>query len=577
MNILKTFSVICLSLVLTSVAYAADIQVKVDRSHIELNETFTLVFEASEAVDDDPDFSPLEKDFQVLNQSTSSNISIINGQYTRNQRWSVSLLPLREGSITIPSISFGSDTSPQYQVTIKPVQKSSEKSGAEFMSELDISTDSSYPQAQIIVTQRLLSSRNINGYEFSKLQFSGVDVDIEPLGELKQYQTRRGNTNYLVLEQHFAVFPQTAGELTIEPSIATARLALNNKRNSYDPFRSNTKTVRRASAKKSIDVMPVPGTFKGRHWLVANEVQLVEEFPEGENFKPGDPITRTISILADGQSSSQLPEFKITDIKNLKQYPDQPLLNNNVTEKGITGIQQIKVAIIPSQAGSYTLPEISVPWWNIKTGKMEIAKVKQRSFDVGSAAAGSSTPASQPAQPATQPITAIDTPAQPELDITGSTENTTTEDTTGSALWKLLSLLLFIAWLVTIFLFWKQKRSINQTDTSTAQATPSLKTSYKQLENACQKSDAQACKVALLYWANALFENEPVYSLGELAKRVDAPLAEQINNLNSLLYKNQPEQWQAGELFASVKQFADTYQTKSGQENNDDKLEPLYK
>lgn len=63
--------------------YAADIKVQIDRTQIELNETFTLHFEASDDVDDDPDFSPLEKDFRILNKSTSSNISIINGQYQK--------------------------------------------------------------------------------------------------------------------------------------------------------------------------------------------------------------------------------------------------------------------------------------------------------------------------------------------------------------------------------------------------------------------------------------------------------------------------------------------------------------
>lgn len=273
------YLILTLLSLLSSSIYAADIQVKIDRNTVELNETFTLIFEASADVDNDPDFSPLEKDFQVLNKSTSSNISIINGQYQKNMRWNVSLMPLHEGTIIIPPIAFGSDKSPQYKIKIKPVQTSAAGTNAEFISELSVSTQNTYPQSQVIVTQRLLSSSNINGYEFSKLSTSGVDVSIQPLGEPKQYQTKRGGTPYIVLEHRYVLYPQAAGTLIIEPSIASARITFNNRTN-RDPFRGNTKTVRRASEKRSVKINPVPDAFNGKHWLPANEVQLVEAFPE---------------------------------------------------------------------------------------------------------------------------------------------------------------------------------------------------------------------------------------------------------------------------------------------------------
>lgn len=567
------------SLLFSSLLQAADIRVRIDRSLVEVNETFTLTFESSEAVDGDPDFSPLEKDFQILNQSTSSNISIINGNYTRSQRWNVTLMATREGTITIPSINFGSDVSPPYQITIKPVQQSSGSAGDEFISELVISTNTTYPQAQVIVTQRLLSSRNIAGYEFSKLKITGVDAAIEPLGEVKQYQTQRGGTPYLVLEQLYALFPQQAGTLSIQPSIASARVALNSARNPYDPFRSNTKTVRRASEKQTVTVKSIPTSFKGNHWLVANEVQLVEEFPVGNRFKVGEPITRTLSILVDGQSASQLPEFVIPEIDGLKQYPDQPLTNDNIADTGITGVQQIKVAIIPSREGSYTLPEISIPWWNLKTGKVEIARIQARNFTVG---AGAATKVESKTDTASTEADITPTPPAIPADIDEPapiTQQATNESTSGSVFWKILSLLLLIAWLVTLYILWTLKRTQKPANQNSMHENHSLKSSYKKLQDACQNNDAQSCKVALLYWANALFDDQPVFSLGELAKRVDdaEELSQHISQLNTLLYKNTPEQWQADELLELVKVFTDNYQKETQDNNPQDMLEPLYK
>ena len=544
------FLMLMLFSLLSSNIYAADIQVKIDRNNVELNETFTLTFEATDDVDDDPDFSPLEKDFQVLNKGTSSNISIINGKYQKNMRWNVTLIPLREGTITIPSIEFGSDNSPQYQIKVRPVQTSVAGSSADFISELSISTDSSYPQGQVIVTQRLLSSSNINGYEFSKLGTTGVDAFIQPLGELKQYQTERGGTPYLVLEQRYTLYPQAAGKLTIEPSIATARIALNNRTN-RDPFRTNTKTVRRASEKRHITVNPVPDTFKGKHWLPANEVQLVEAFPEASEFKVGEPITRTLSILVDGQSASQLPEFTIAEIHGLKQYPDKPLLNDTLStadsNAGIVGAQQIKVAIIPSHIGSFTLPAISVPWWNVNTSKLEVAKIAARTFKV--VAADGSTSIAPPTKQQAAPAIPV------ERIQTTTTSVTDKASSSGALLWQIISLLLFVALLGSLFMLWRSKRELQTREEIPAVVKPSLKKSYKQLGKACLENDAKQCKDALLNWGQVIFAESPVYSLGELAARVDHALAEKINELNTALYKNQLDNWQCDELIALCKEF----------------------
>jgi len=567
-------------------SYAADIQVKVDRTQIELNETFTLTFEASEAPDDDPDFTPLEKDFQVLGKSTSSNMSIINGKYTRSKKWNVTLIALHKGTITIPSISFGSDSSPAYQIHIKEPQKSTGKQGEALISELDISTRSAYPQQQIIVTQRLLSASNINAYEFSPLKTKGVEITQQTLGEIKQYQTKRGTTPYLVLEQSYAIYPQSAGELTIEPSIASARVAITGNRgnrSTYDPFRNNTKTIRRSSAQKIISVKPIPLTFKGKHWLVAKEVQLVEEFPESKTFSAGEPVTRTLLLMADGQNASQLPEFTNYEVNGLKQYSDKPLLKNNTNETGITGAQQLKVAIIASTAGNYTLPAISIPWWNTQTNKLEYAKIPSRTFSVGPAS-GAATTKTSPAQINTdKPLTIEST--QPEItadsNIIMEPANTSDENLSWNIiLWKIISFILAAGLIITLFLLWKKPRTEPPVESNPQSNPASLKQALKDLLQACENANAQASKNALLQWAQALFMHDAIHSLGDISDRVDSALSEKIQSLNSHLYRNNTAPWKCNQLYDLCVKFTDDFnvQTKqSQQENSRDHLENLYK
>lgn len=562
----------------SSTASAADIRVTTDRTQIQLNDSFALTFESSDNVDDDPDFSPLANDFKIMGKSTSSNISINNGQYKKTSRWIVKLMAIKEGTFTIPAINFGSDQSPPYQVTIKPIQQSSGRKDANFISELEISTDTAYVQSQIIVTQRMLSSRNINGYEFSPLEISGVEVSNEVLGDIKQYQTTIGNTPYLVLEKSHAIYPQTSGTLLIKPSLASARITLNN-RSSYDPFRSNSKTVRRSSGKKTINVKTIPGSFKGRHWLPAHEVQLVEEFPENIQFKAGEPITRTISLLADGQSASQLPEINMPETKDLKQYPDKPVLNDNKRDDGITGVQQIKFALIPSKEGSYTLPAVSIPWWNTETDKMEIARIPARTFKVD-VATSSSNHSTSPQVPATSTDVATST-------TTDTTENiqtpvlpaglVATEQTDSRLLWKIIALLLACAWAATLIILWKEKRHNKPEDAIIPEVKHSLRQAYQQLKSACEKKNAQACKNALLVWGSVLFDERAIHSLGVLAQSVDKPLADKINQLNAHLYKQQDTiDWACDSLIDLCMAFEKNV-THASTSRNSQQLESLYR
>jgi len=573
---LKTIFITFLLISLT--ANAADINVNVDRTQIELSETFNLIFESSEEPDDAPDFSPLEKDFQILHQGTSSNISIINGQYTRSKKWNVSLVARRTGTITIPEISFGSDSSPSYQITIKQPEKSSGKAGDALISELDVNTTSTYPQAQIIITKRLLSSSNINAYEFSELETSGVQISKEKLGEIKQYQTKRGNTPYLVLEQRYVIYPQSEGVLKIKPVVATARIAIKSSRgnrSAFDPFRSNTKTLRRSSGAKTISIKPVPASFKGKHWLAAKEVQLVEEFPEAKTYTVGEPITRTILLVADGQSSSQLPEITINEITGLKQYPDKPLLKNNISDDGITGVQQLKVAIIPSSTGDYILPVISIPWWNTQTNTLQLAEIKARRFTVGKSLQSGHTGISPPVStlPSMQDITI----SEPEGNTLNPVEIDTSSATDNSFIWKLISLILTLSLIYTLFLLWRKSQlTSSHFIAENKKQNPSLKQTLNTLKQACDNNNAVASKDALLQWSHIVFTNKPAHSLGEISLRVDQTFADKINTLSACLYQGRANDWTCDDLYELCNQYTDTLNDKTTP-NTGDQLESLYK
>lgn len=551
----------CLALFSSSL-HAATITARTDRNPVQMNESISLIFEATGSVDDDPDFSPLEKDFDIINQSQSSNISIINGSMSRQKTWSLIIMPKRAGVFTIPSIAFGSDNSPQLRLTVKPASQNSASGNQPFFTQLEVDTQQTYVQGQIIVTQRMYSSSNIARYGFGELKTHGLDTVIETIGEEKQYQTKLGNQPYLVIERSYALFPQVSGILEIEPALVEASVVTSSS-NTYDPFRRNT-TIRRARSEgHSIEIMDVPASFRGSTWLPAAEVQLVEQWSDdNKQFKVGDPITRTLSIFADGLMASQLPKIPLKEVDGLKQYPDQPVLNDNKKTDGIIGGRQEKVAIIPTRAGRFTLPAVELPWWNTKTGKREIARLPEKNITVIGATSSTSK----------------------ELPSGNSTSSTTetsdlrlpTSDAKESSGWKLFSLFLAIGWILTTVYFWFRLNKQNITaPIKSNRDEQSISKAMKQLKSACQANQPSACKDALLNWGQQLFPNQKVTSLGQLAKLTGEPLASFIQQLESSLYGQTSEQWNSDGLLDACQVLSDEYNNQSSTVTG--KLEPLYK
>ena len=98
-------------------SFAANITVMTDRDPVSLRESFEMIFEADGSVDDDPDFSPLNKDFQVLSTGVSSNMSIVNGHISTTKQWRLSVMARHAGQLNIPAIAFGRDRSRPSSIT----------------------------------------------------------------------------------------------------------------------------------------------------------------------------------------------------------------------------------------------------------------------------------------------------------------------------------------------------------------------------------------------------------------------------------------------------------------------------
>lgn len=519
----------------------AEITVSVDRNPVHVNESFQLFFDADESPDGDPDFSPLQQYFTILNSSQNSSISIINGDYQRSQKWTLQLMPKQVGEIVVPSIGFGDDKTEPFQVSVKEALQSDMASDQGLIFELSADKESVAVQGQLIITMRLMSDTNINAYEFGELVVDNVDVVSEPLGDVKRFQTRLGNRPYLVLEQRFALFPQNSGLMEIKPVLGQVRLASASS-SIFDPFqrRGEIRSVKSPGLK--IQVSGIDPAFSGKHWLPTTGLRLSEVWQDDpQNLVAGEPITRTILLSADGLTAAQLPPVDQAEVSGIKQYPDQAALDNQTSENGIVGVRQQKVALIPTVAGRYTLPEITLPWWNTETGRQEIAKIPSRSFTVTAPESAIQSPAAaEPGDEPAQTRPPLQSPAAQPV----------------SRFWVWMSLFLACGWLASVALWWWQYRR-NDHGEEEAQPQMKLKQAARLLKQACDNNNAAEARNALMQWAAVLPVGIAPRHLNQLANHFGEPLKTQIDHMNQSLYGAGRESWRGAELWQTCQRISE--------------------
>jgi hypothetical protein len=562
-----------------SAAQAVTITVTADRDPAALNESFVLTFESDGEVDGEPDFSPLNRDFQILSTGQSSSMTIINGRVTASKNWTLNVMARRDGVLDIPPIAFGRDRSAPARINVvKNAAGGAAGRNRDVFLEAEVSADRPYVQSQIILTVRLFRSvATANATLTEPPLVSGVAAVIEKLGEDRSYDTRRQGDLYSVVERKYAIYPQASGRLTIEPVVFQGQIS---RGFSFfgNPFGRQPQTIVAQSDPVTLEVQPVPASFPGGQWLPARELALMEEWSDYPlQFRIDEPLTRTLTLTAEGLTSSQLPELPAWRTDAFKQYPDQPVLQDDKQYTGVTGRRVEKIALIPNRAGIYTLPEINIPWWNTDTDKLEYATIPERRIEViaPAAGAGNPPPAISPApSSAVTPPTGVGANQPAPVAAPDSQARNDPLMRSGSHFWQWLSGSLFTLWIITLLLWWRTKRgSRDAPDGESAQH--SLCDLIQALKQACLDNQPLRTKEHLLRWGRMHWPDRPPASIGEVADRCGAPLAIEIRLLNNVLYGRNGGHWQGRDLWRAFEQELKARERKP--EKRQGKLEPLFK
>jgi len=180
--------------------------------------------------------------------------------------------------------------------------------------------------------------------------------------------------DYSGIRRTYRIVPQQAGTFTLPPAQIPFGYAAT-------PGKSTPGSVTLPPLRFTITA---PAGAEAKSGLVPTAPLTITQKlePDPASLKAGGSLTRTITVIAPGLPAMTIPPPAFTTPAGATLYRHDPVLS----DAGGDGWRSDRVTYVFSKAGTYTLPEIAVDWYDRAARKAEIARAPALNVQVAAAA-----------------------------------------------------------------------------------------------------------------------------------------------------------------------------------------------
>ncbi|MGO2127763.1 MAG: BatD family protein [Pseudoalteromonas prydzensis] len=504
----------CLLLISAMPSWAiTQLQASVDKNPVLAGEFFMLNISADDTIkNDQPDTSVLLKDFVVGRTSVSTRTNIINGSISKETTWSIKLMTRTAGDYTIPAFSIAGVSSAPIALKVAERSKDAQQNNDIFI-KASLANDSLFVQEAGVYTVKLYLAKELLDGNLSTPTMP--DAQLSQIGKQTENYELIDGKRYLVITREYLVQPQKSGSYTIQAPAFQGRI-----RQDYRQL-----DVSALGEDVNIEIKPIPNDYQGA-WLPSELVSLDEQWqPEDDTVEVGTPITRTLTLTALGITKEQLPDIELPEIKGIRSYPDEKENNHLVRDGRVISQQTASYALLPQMPGTYTLPEVSVPWYNTKINRISYATLPARTITVTSSS-----------NDVVNPLPAAPTSALPITEDPSSL-NQQPILVNNTPVWLIIvSVIGYLLWLITLILWFRSRSQRTVVSSQPKVVSKEASASLAELKKISKNNDINAFYQALNRYAIQQTK-QPHSAIDKLVLDIDnIQLSQQIAKLQSALY-----------------------------------------
>lgn len=549
---MKRFCFLFLHFTLICSACFSEISLEINKETVGLNESFQLTFVSKQQVRYKPDFAALQQDFEIISCVQSHNTSFINGVIDTQAQWDLTLMPKKEGKLVIPAITFDNESSAEKSILVTKGRIAGSDDSIFLETELS-PKNAVYQGSQLVCTVRLFRSVNLLQGALSDLKPNDQNAQVQRIGDDIEFDhVGKEGTRYRVLERRYAMFPQQVGKLTFAPVLFEGNILVGKK--AFFNVKSEYKRIQ--AEIPEIDVKPIPVPFTEHTWFPAYDVKLTEEWSsDPDKVAIGEPITWTLTVMAEGCMGAQIPDLKFDLPNHIKQYADKPEIIQEQGPAGFKGIKKIKIALIATKPGNVTLPEISLAWWDLITEKPRTAVIASRTLQI------------QPDQVAvSDSITFAPPIIEEKINVVQKIEDTST-----LPVWVMVLIGLNLIWIIGVYNAIYKKIPLKLLLTKPNQ----LKNIRKNLKRACKYNHAKDAEKYFLEWASLFHPDVKPLNLVSIKNYFPEQFQEELHKLYKTLY-SQDHVWDGKTFWKAFLAYKKPKSAKTMEKENQQKLRSLY-
>lgn len=260
-----------------------------------------------------------------------------------------------------------------------------------------VSSARPYQNQSIRYTVKCVMRGNISDASLGDIGVSNAIVERQ--GEPEVHDEVENGSTFRVIEFHFIITPLQPGEISIPPAVMQGKIRTPDIAVGASQFGDGlSRAMRQAmSFLSAFDDEPfsvasntvqlevkAPATAMDP-WLPLTSLRIMDGAGTPQAVKVGEPLSRKITLLADGAVGGQLPDLEAKqDHKNFRVYADKPTTGEDVDQKGgvILGWRKESYTLIPQRSGRLVLPAIKVRWWDIVNNKVAVSELPERIVSV---------------------------------------------------------------------------------------------------------------------------------------------------------------------------------------------------
>jgi hypothetical protein len=203
-------------------------------------------------------------------------------------------------------------------------------------------------------------------------------------GRAQNSTERVGDASYAGISRDYLVYPLTAGTITV-PSISIVVTYALSGGVSAPPVTLTSKPI-------SFEARLPPGAESVEQFVSAASLTLTQQFSRRlTGLTVGSAVTRTITMTATDSWSAMFPSIDAAPIDGVSIYPKAPVLRDTTADRGARSAERIEsTSYVFERPGSFTLPAVSVAWWDNGTRRLRSVKLPAMPVTVVASTASSS-------------------------------------------------------------------------------------------------------------------------------------------------------------------------------------------